>query len=447
MNPDARDMLADTSASRTHWWGARLLRWALSLPDRRLLLLLFVAALLPRLLLIAVIPHDDVNLGELNNVAVSLAEQGYLGNPYGFQTGPSAHIAPGYATIVALFIRVAGSRHVGFLLDRILTAIVAALLVASLPAIARRLGLSRLAGLLASLALVIPFFAWLETSGDWEAPYTAIALAAGLCAAWPSLSRGRLDVRSGVIVGLVWGFALLFSPSLLPVLVGLHAIGILRWRARLGAYFTYATTAAVMTLLVVAPYLLRIERELGGFAFIRSNFGLELAVSNNDTAKPTLNANLKEGMGMETHPYRNEPEAMRVRAMGELAYNKARMAEAKAWIATHTGAFAKLTLIRVGLFWIPRSVRPYQTALFLIALAGAIAYLVRLASRSPYEALMFAAISVSYSAVYAIVQTDPRYSFPLLWLHMLLCGQWLAGTRVFAAAENARDRSGDALTA
>jgi hypothetical protein len=195
MDTEARDILADSSASRTHWWGVRLLRWVLALSDRQLVLALFVVALLPRLLLIAVIPHDDVNLGELNNVAVSFAEQGYLGNPYGFQTGPSAHIAPGYATIVGLLIRAVGSRHVGFLLDRILTAIVAALLVALLPVIARRLGLSRLAGLLASLALIIPFFTWLETSGDWEAPYTAIALAAGLSAAWPSVSGGRLDVR------------------------------------------------------------------------------------------------------------------------------------------------------------------------------------------------------------------------------------------------------------
>ena len=53
---------------------------------------------------------------------------------------------------------------------------------------------------------------------------------------------------------------------------------------------------------------------------------------------------------MDTHPYLNEPESKRVRTMGELAYNRARMAEAKAWISTHPAAFAKLTLRRVGLF-------------------------------------------------------------------------------------------------
>ena len=445
MDSIARDVVADPSASHVHWWGPRLLRGMLSLSERQLFAALFVTALLPRLLLVAVIPHDDVHLGELNNVAVSLAEQGYLGNPYGFQTGPSAHIAPGYATIVGMLIRAGGSQHLGFLLDRILTAIVAAGLVASLPVIARRLGLSRLAGLLASLALLIPFFTWLETSGDWEAPYTAASLAVALSVTWPSVSGGRLEPRAGVVVGIVWGIVLLFAPSLLPVVVALHAIGILRWRARLRSYVAYATTAAVVTLLVIAPYLVRIHRDLGGFAFIRSNLGLELAVSNNDHAKPTLNANLKKGGGMDTHPYLNKPESMRVRAMGELAYNRVRMAEAKAWISTHTAAFAKLTLRRVGLFWIPRSVRPYQTAIFLIALVGAIAYLIRLWPKSPYEALMFAAISVSYSAIYTIVQTDPRYTYPLVWLHLLLCTQLISRSRLLAGAEERPDQNAAAL--
>jgi len=423
MTRGARQLLIDASASHAHSWGQTLLRSLLSLSERRLFLELFFTALLPRLLLVAVIPHDDVHLGELNNVAVSLAEQGYLGNPYGFQTGPSAHIAPGYAAIVALLIRVGESQHVGFLLARILTAVVAAGLVAALPVIAPRLGLSRRAGLLASLALLLPFFTWLETSGDWEAPYTAAWLAAALSVSWPSLSGGRLVARAGVRVGVVWGIALLFSPALLPVLVALHAIGILRWRPRLRSYVAYATTAAVVTLLVVAPYLVRIQRELGGFAFIRSNLGLELAVSNNDHATPTLTTNLKRGGGMDTHPYLNEPESMRVRAMGELAYNRARMAEAKAWIFTHPVAFTKLALSRVGLFWVPRSIRLYQTAIFAIALMGALVYLIRLWPQSPYEALMFASVSVSYSVIYTLVQTDPRYTYPLLWLHMLLCAQ------------------------
>jgi hypothetical protein len=144
---------------------------------------------------------------------------------------------------------------------------------------------------------------------------------------------------------------------------------------------------------------------------------------------------------MDTHPYLNEAESMRVRALGELAYNRERMAEAKKWISTHPAAFAKLVVQRVGLFWIPRSVRPYQSAFFLIALIGAIAYLIQLWPRSPYDALMFAAVSVSYSAIYTLVQTDPRYTYPLLWLHMLLCAQLLSRSRLFPVDEELADRN------
>lgn len=430
--------MASERAVDTPWWGARLLHRVASMPGPHLFALLFLAALAPRLLLVALIPHDDAHLGELNNVAVSFAEQGYLGNPYGFQTGPSGHIAPGYATVMGLLIRLGGSQHVGFLLSRIASVIVAAILVGSLPAIAQRLGLSRLGGLLASLVLVVPFFAWLETSGDWEAPWTALSLAACLWASWPSLSGGRLTARTGAMVGAAWGVALLFSPSIAPVLIAVHLVGLVRWRARFGAFVQYAGTAAVVTILVLTPYLVRLHRSLGGFVFIRSNLGLELAVSNNDAAKPTLNANLQKGAGMTTHPYLNYPEAMRVRALGELAYNKARMAEAKQWISTHQAEFLQLTARRVGLFWVPRSVRWYQSVLFGVALAGAVVFLVSLVRRSPFDALMFAGVSTSYSAIYSLVQTDPRYSFPLLWLHMLLCAELIARSRVFASSAPAR---------
>jgi hypothetical protein len=105
------------------------------------------------------------------------------------------------------------------------------------------------------------------------------------------------------------------------------------------------------------------------------------------------------------------------------------MAEATAWISTHPAAFAKLALRRVGLFWVPRSVRLYQTLIFLFALVGALVYLIRLWPRSPYDAAMFAAVSLSYSVIYTLVQTDPRYTYPLLWLHLLLCAQLLSRSR------------------
>jgi len=76
---------------------------------------------------------------------------------------------------------------------------------------------------------------------------------------------------------------------------------------------------------------------------------------------------------------------------------------------------------------------------------GAIAYLIRLWPRSPYEALMLAAVPLSYSAIYVLVQTEPRYTYPLLWLHMLLCAQLLSRSRLLAGAEELADPNAGAL--
>ena len=74
-----------------------------------------------------------------------------------------------------------------------------------------------------------------------------------------------------------------------------------------------------------------------------------------------------------------------------------------------------------------------------------IAYVIRLWPRAPYEALMLAAVPLSYSAIYVLVQTEPRYTYPLLWLHMLLCAQLISRSRLLAGAGEASDSNVGAL--
>lgn len=37
-----------------------------------------------------------------------------------------------------------------------------------------------------------------------------------------------------------------------------------------------------------------------------------------------------------------------------------------------------------------------------------------------FQAIVLAMVPLSYSAIYSFVQADIRYSYPLLWLHVLL---------------------------
>ena len=402
----------------------RLSRRLAGRSDATWVALLFLAAATPRLLLVLVRRTEPLP-SEMTNVAWTFATRGYLGDPYLVPTGPSAHIAPGYPILLAQLMRFAGGRAEGVFLGQILSALVTALCIAFLPVVARRLGLPRAAGIVAAAVLVPPIFVFIETASEWETPFIVAAMMLCLALTLPVLFASRFDVRRGAVLGALWGASCLVAPLLAPVCVGIHAVALVHWRDRWRAFVPYLAGLLGVAALVLTPYLLRIQHDLHGFAFVRSNFGLELAVSNNDSARLTLDDNVKRGAGMSSHPFQSETEARRVRRLGELSYNRERMAEAKTWIASHPARFATLTAQRFMLFWVPRSKRIYQSVLFAVVLVGTLGFFFTRGRWRQYPALTFAAISVAYASVYTLVQTDARYSYPLLWLHTLLASTFV----------------------
>ena len=107
----------------------------------------------------------------MHRAARSLAANGTLGNPYTCPTGPTAHVAPGYAAFLALAYRYAGRPEV---LIVIATSAVASMTYALLPWLAVNLGLSFPVGFAAGLFWgVLPFLPGMEARGAWEAAWVA----------------------------------------------------------------------------------------------------------------------------------------------------------------------------------------------------------------------------------------------------------------------------------
>lgn len=385
--------------------------------------IIFFGAACARLAVILLRPYVTTTPSELQRIAATFAHEGFLGNPYPLATGPTAHVAPGYALILGFLIRLLGSDAAGFRAGRILMALISAAVLALVPASARALGLPRRAGMATAIALAVPLFVWIETSGEWETPINALALELALIASIPTLKAGSFSVVRGLRQGMVWGVSLLFTPTIAAVYVAIHLIAAIRWRERLGSFFLYVVVSTATVVVIVAPYLARIERDLHGFAFIRDNLGLELAVSNNDSAMPAQNENLRRNAGMRTHPYTNRTETEKVRDLGELAYNKTRGDEAMRWIREHPSRFTTLTLQRIALFWIPEC-RWYQRILFVFAIMGAIGYVAQRFRDDTYHIILLAAIPASYSGIYSLIQADARYSYPILWFLLLLASEF-----------------------
>lgn len=350
-----------------------------------------------------------LGVGEIEHVARSLADSGVFGNPFGYQTGPTAHVAPGYPLFLGLVYRVFG--ECGIAAQRLLNAAVVAAHYALLPGFAMVCGLPLRAGVVAGLVAAIGTYKmYVETTGNWEAAYVALAIVLLL---WTTLRAWqREDGTSSPALkrGLGWGVALLLSPVLLILLASILLAEMAMFRRFRPALIVFAT-AAMMQI----PWTIRNQMAMGAPVWSRSNFGVELRISNNGAARPLLEENLSQ-LNVY-HPAVGG--ASRYQEIGEVRYYQESFAGARTWIGEHPAAFLKLTAQRIAAFWVRSTNRTWTnritTALTILGLAG-FAF-----SRMPRRTrLLFLLLWTCYPLVYYAVQVDRRYRYPIEWSFVLM---------------------------
>ena len=235
---------------------------------------------------VAYIIHDrtfeQLDTGqEMELAAISLAREGYIGvyhNSSG-SAGKSAHVAPIYLLFLGTLYWLFGwNTSTGRVAQEVCAIIATTLSIALLPIIARKAHLAIAAGWIAAYALaVLPINLWVETSGTWEQPYSALLLL-GLFLMFCRLNDEQWHNNKTILLGgILLGMVALVSPSLLPA--GLLMI-IAELIASRNNQMRIVVSSVVMVScsgLVVAPWIIRNYYALEGFVPIRSNFGLELA--------------------------------------------------------------------------------------------------------------------------------------------------------------------------
>ena len=388
---------------------------------------IFAAALLSRVaLVLALPPSAETFYDEPGQVAISLSERGQFADPYATPTGPTAHVAPLMPLILALFIKIFGNVETAWLASRLLECVVIALFAALLPSLGERFGLSRRAGMIAGATAALPIFLWIETNGKFETTYILLATTALVTFTAYRLTHNHLfgTTRSWALTGLAWGLGVLITPTLLPVLLALLAYGLVL-RADIARLKPRQAAAALATaVLVFVPYSVQRSLALRVPVLVRSNFGLELFLSNNDGAQARFLENMAPGGVMrQHHPLSRRREAIRVRTMGEGAYNAALQRRAIAWIVAHPARFASLTLTRVKEFWLPTANSALKTAFLWGVAIGGIGWLVSLAlGRDPERATLARSWLVAlfaFSLIQYVIQADVRYRYPVQGLLLL----------------------------
>lgn len=336
---------------------------------------------------------SDLYDNEMHRAARVLAHTGTLADPYACQSGPTAHVAPGYAAVLAVIYRASG--HPGVWIG-VLTSLVSALTYALLPWLSEGLCLGRGIGISAGLfGALFPWLPGLEARGPWEAPWVACLLI---------IAAGFTARRSCAAAGVAWGIAFLFGPALLPVFI----IMLARQRTK-----RFGVVVATIAFAVVTPWVVRNYVQFGRVSWIRSNLGLELQISNNSDVKANGFENLRSTQAFEAHPSHSYVACAAMRETGEAAYMDAQMRVARRWIAGHFVRFAQLTAVRAVYFWNPPyGALPRRIALLIITMLGIVGVAIASRRNSPASGL-FLGVLIAYPLMFYVIQADPRYREPI----------------------------------
>jgi hypothetical protein len=400
--------------------------------ERHSFWLIFAVSSLIRIVKVLAAPRPPgTHLSEMENIARSLALHGTFADPYLLPTGPTAHTAPAYPIVLGLIFLLFGTGAAGEAASRIASAVVSSLQYALLPRVSTALGLPRFTGAVAGLlAALAPYKSYVEGSRDSvDQPYVALALVLLFLCTYKAWSSPPGTI-SPIARGLWWGLASLLSPILGFVFAAVIGYEILALRRHAGLIPLLAAFAAIQ-----APWAIRNWIEFHAFVPTRSNFGLELRVSNRPESFALMEDNVSHGVMSRFHPGLNEDEARKVVAEGEVAYTRSEMAEARAEIRRDPARFLRLTGERFWRFWLAPSRRfkttAASTAITLLGLLG-----LCLLPANPGIRLSWL-ILLTYPLVYYSIQVDARYTYPLGWIFLtpavnavMLAAQKLALSRV-----------------
>ena len=272
-------------------------------------------------------------------LAQSILDGGSYGNPFGKESGPSSWLTPVYPSVVALCFWIfdgvnAASATAIFIVQSALSALACALL----RPFGKHLELPRAGNLASWLLALHPSAIWYAVGRAWDSTFVAAGLMLFLV---PLLGMGRNPtLKHTGWIGAAYGVLLFVNPAplaLLPiVLVYLLFLGPERRLARVAVFVGSAT-------LICSPWLIRNYTVLDALG-LRSNFGVEMRVGNNDLADGRF--------AVEYHPSESAREFERYVQLGEAAYSSKVFGESLDWIQSNPKRFGELCLRRAQLFWI-----------------------------------------------------------------------------------------------
>lgn len=405
---------------------------------------LFLAAGLIGILSQRLVPADRG--AEMLNLARSLADHGTYANPFvSMPTGPTAANPPLYPLLLAVFIKVLRAPALISIAVVVTSNLANAFSATLLPRVSQVFYGDPVPGVFASLL----WLASMQSIPGWDTNLTVAGILFFVVLTAPMVKPAEGSVVRAAIAGLLAGLLFLLNPS--SVLIVLPWLAFLLWRKSSDKGRAIGQGALIVGLLTVfiAGWCARNERALGGFV-TRTNLGMTLYASNNDCAQSSMFRDQMNGCYQARHPNTSVEEAQTLMKLGEVKYDRERIADTKSWISDHRTQFMRLTARRLLEFWFPaiesvpatiqatnsaeilNAVRPwveaqnfYASAIWVVT-ALSLPGLMLMARRRQAVLVFILAVSAIYPILYYVVVSDMRYRYPMLWLSLLPAGFLIA---------------------
>jgi hypothetical protein len=378
-------------------------------------------------------------LFEPGNIAYSIFMGHGFGSPLRDPTGPTAWTTPVYPYLLAGIFRLYGAyTFQSFVAAVGLNITFSALTCVPVFYVGKRLGGIGAGAGAAWLWALFPNAIILSFQSVSDAALSAL-LAATILWATLELSNSPGSTRDAWAYGLLWGFTLMANPTLLAVFPLL--LFWLAWRdaqrSPIGAakpigarLIAKPAMVAAIALLCCVPWTIRNYYQMHAFVPLRSVFGLQLWLGNNDRGPAQWPGRF--------HPIDNSSERALYESQGEIVYMHEKMDEALVFIRSHPLQTAHSIAARIAATWtaetstgaMPHPIRDFLRApgfwpgyvllwnlgIPIAALAGLIA----LARRRNENAFPVAVYPLIFPVTYYFTLVQPRYRLPVDPVLMIL---------------------------
>jgi hypothetical protein len=354
--------------------------------------------------------QDHIHAWEQGNTARALVAGRGFGSPF-VSSQTSAIMPPVYPLIVAAIFELFGVHTARSILAvHVFDCLINALATIPIVLVAGRSFGPRV-GLWAGWAWALfPYGIYFAAAWAWSTHLLLFGLLWLFYLAQQLECSPRLGLWTGF--GLVAGLAGLTEPSVLVVIPFFLLLAATRL-ARAAQPWRLPALAASLTLsLTLAPWLMRDAIDFHRFIPMRDSMGLELWMGNNGYSTRWTSDQL--------HPLHDAQELADYNAMGELGFMDHKAAQARTYIATHPGWYARMCLRRALYLWTgywsfdkaylamepmdPFNI-PFATAMTVLALAG----LAVAGRRAPFEALRYGGVLFLFPVVYYFSHPEPYH--------------------------------------